>query len=123
MVRRVLAMEDEVHRKSISFDEHSLQQLSVRSRTNSLHCRHLLCPKSRFAKLSRVKHQMGSGLAFAIGDVVPVRNSTDIRSITERPSLFPLMLSASLSIHLAMCLPLPGERYGFTLFRWNEQMA
>jgi hypothetical protein len=25
-----------------------------------LHCRHLLCPKSRFAKLSRVKHQMGS---------------------------------------------------------------
>jgi hypothetical protein len=35
MVRRVLAMEDEVHRKSISFDEQSLQQLSVRSRTNS----------------------------------------------------------------------------------------
>jgi len=36
MVRRVLAMEDEVHRKSISFDEQSLQQLSVRSRTCSL---------------------------------------------------------------------------------------
>jgi hypothetical protein len=64
---------------------------------------------SRFAKLSRVKHQMGSGLAFAFGNVVPVRNSTDIRSITERPSLFPLMLSASPSIHLAMCLPLAGN--------------
>jgi hypothetical protein len=64
---------------------------------------------SRFAKLSRVKHQMGSGLAFAFGDVVPVRNSTDIRSITGRPSLFPFMLSALPSIHLAMGLPLAGN--------------
>ena len=64
---------------------------------------------SRFAELFRVKHQMGSGLAFAFGDVVPVRNSTDIRSITERPSLFPFMLSAPSSVHLAMCLPLAGN--------------
>src|ERR1700746_1053402 len=28
---------------------------------------------SRFAELSRMKHRMGSGLAFAFGDVAPVR--------------------------------------------------
>jgi hypothetical protein len=56
MVRRVLAVKDEVHRKSISFDEQSLQQLSVRSCTNSLRCRQLPCLMCRFALFSRVKH-------------------------------------------------------------------
>jgi hypothetical protein len=66
MVRRVLAMEDEVHRKSISFDEQSLQQLSVRSRTNSFGCRHLLCPLSQLIKFSRVQHH---------GEVCPLSRS------------------------------------------------
>ena len=66
MVRRVLAMEDEVHRKGISFDEQSLQQLSVRSRTNSLRCRHLLCLMRRLIKFSRVKHHKGKSARFRV---------------------------------------------------------
>jgi hypothetical protein len=49
--------------------------------------------------------------AFAFGDVVPVGNATDIRSITERPSLF-------LSSHTRIAI---GQPYGFT-FPCGEAM-
>jgi hypothetical protein len=108
MIRRVLAMEDEVHRKSISFDEQSLQQLSVRSRTNSSRCRHLLCLVCRFAQFSRGKNQKEVSplsrpamLSMGLTQPVSVPLQSGIRF------LLPLM-SAPPSAHLAMCFPLWG---------------
>src|SRR5215831_5040806 len=106
MVRRVLAMEDEVHRKSISFDEQSLQQLSVRSRTHSLRCRHLPCLVSRLAKFSRVKHQR---------EVSMLSHSVMWFLLPAQPISAPLqsglrflspLIPASPSVSLAASLPL-----------------
>ena len=47
----------------------------------------------------------GSQLAFAPGDVVGGIDATGIRSITERHSLPPSLMSAPPSAHLAMCFP------------------
>jgi hypothetical protein len=57
-----------------------------------------------------------SQLAFASGDVIRIADATDIRSITERHSLF---LSSHFRIAIvSLAASYPGrERYGFTLFR------
>jgi len=58
--------------------------------------------------------------AFAFGDVVHVANATDIRSITERPSL-PLSSRTRIAVDRPYGFTSPcGERYGLTLFRWSD---
>jgi hypothetical protein len=109
-------MEDEVHRKSISFDEQSLQQLSVRSRTNSLRRRHLRCLIGRLIKFSRVRHQREVG-PLSRSVMLSITDATDIHSITEWHSLF-LSSVARITVDPPYGFTSPcGERYGFTLFR------
>ena len=79
---------------------------------------------SRFVKFSRVKHQKkGSQPAFAPGDVVDVADATDIRSITERPSLSPSSVVRTAIGASRDALSPCEERCGFTLFRWNDAIG
>jgi hypothetical protein len=61
----------------------------ARGRTNSFHCRHLLCLVSRLIKLSRGKDQKEVCLLAQSGDVVDFADVASIRSATERPWLSP----------------------------------
>jgi hypothetical protein len=73
------------------------------------HLQHLLY---RFLRDSRAETPQGSQPACASGDV-----ATRIRSITERPSLFPTPLPALPLVGLAASLPFLPEQYGLTTFR------
>jgi hypothetical protein len=65
----------------------------------------------------------GSPPAFASGDVVGVADATDIRSITERHSLSPSSV-VRIAIGASRDALSPfGERFGFTLFRWNDAIG
>jgi hypothetical protein len=63
-----------------------------------------------------------SQLAFASGDVIQAADATGIRSITERHSLFLSSYFRITVVSLTASYP-DGERYGFTLFRWNDPIG
>jgi hypothetical protein len=61
--------------------------------------------------------------AFAFGDVVRATNSTDIRSVTERHSLF-LFSVVRIAVDASCDARSPfRERYGLTLFRWKDAIV
>ena len=94
----------------------------ARGRTNSFHCRHLLCLVSRLVKFSRVKDQKEVCLLSQSGDVVDFADAASIRSATERSSLSPSSVARTSIDHLTVTFP-RKEKYGFTLFRWRDTVG
>ena len=94
----------------------------ARGRTNSFHCRHLLCLVSRLLKFSRGKDQREVCLLAQSSDVVDLADAASIRSTIERLSLSPSSVARISIGHLAMTFP-RKEKYGFTLFRWRDTVG
>jgi hypothetical protein len=58
-----------------------------------------------------------------LSNVVYVADATDIHSITEWPSLSPSSVVRTAIGPSCDVLSPYGERYGFTLFRWNDTIG
>ena len=77
--------------------------------SNSFSGRSLLCLISRLAQLSRVKHHGEVCSAFAAGDVVTLSTQPVSRQLQTSFRFLPDVISAPLSVHLAVYFPFAGS--------------
>ena len=77
-------------------------------------------PKRGFDSLSDAIQEDFDILAGRLDEQFPIGISAPLQNGLR---FFSFLLSASPSVHLATHLPRFGERYGFTLFRWNDAVV